>query len=132
MHFITLLQYFTNIIMIITEIQHFSSKIVRFKAAFKSTVEFTCALEFTFSSQPFYLPLYVNTLHILHEYSKLSSMKTGFSATTNKKAPMFDLLPSRYSNTAIRDAFLSSSAGTNLILIRLSSDCCAAIKSLYA
>ncbi|MBU5481122.1 hypothetical protein, partial [Blautia sp. MSJ-19] len=40
------------IIMIITEIQHFSSKIVRFQADFKSTVEFICALEFTFSSQP--------------------------------------------------------------------------------
>ena len=40
--------------MIITEIQYFSSKIIRFQAIFKDTVEFTCALEFKISSQPFY------------------------------------------------------------------------------
>ena len=38
--------------MIITEIQYFSSKIIRFQAIFKDTVEFTCALEFKISSQP--------------------------------------------------------------------------------
>ena len=37
--------------MIITEIQHFSSEIIRFQATFKGTVEFTCALEFKISSQ---------------------------------------------------------------------------------
>ena len=37
--------------MIITEIQYFSSKIIRFQAIFKDTVEFTCALEFKISSQ---------------------------------------------------------------------------------
>lgn len=40
--------------MIITEIQYFFSKIIRFQAIFKDTVEFTCALEFKISSQPFY------------------------------------------------------------------------------
>ena len=39
--------------MIITEIQYFFSKIIRFQAIFKDTVEFTCALEFKISSQPF-------------------------------------------------------------------------------
>ena len=37
--------------MIITEIQYFFSKIIRFQAIFKDTVEFTCALEFKISSQ---------------------------------------------------------------------------------
>ena len=37
--------------MIITENQHFFSKIIRFQATFKSTVEFTFALEFNISSQ---------------------------------------------------------------------------------
>ena len=36
--------------MIITEIQYFFSKIIRFQAIFKDTVEFTCALEFKISS----------------------------------------------------------------------------------
>ena len=39
--------------MIITEIQYFFSKIIRFQAIFKDTVEFTCALEFKISSQHF-------------------------------------------------------------------------------
>ena len=39
--------------MIITEIQYFFSKIIRFQAIFKDTVEFTCALEFKISSQLF-------------------------------------------------------------------------------
>ena len=39
--------------MIITEIQYFSSKIIRFQAIFKDTVEFTCALEFKISSQQY-------------------------------------------------------------------------------
>ncbi|WP_418624037.1 hypothetical protein, partial [Waltera sp.] len=39
------------ITMIITEIQYFFSKIIRFQAIFKDTVEFTCALEFKISSQ---------------------------------------------------------------------------------
>ena len=38
--------------MIITEIHYFFSKIIRFQATFKDTVEFTCALEFKISSQP--------------------------------------------------------------------------------
>ena len=42
--------------MIITEIQYFFSKIIRFQAIFKDTVEFTCALEFKISSQLFFLP----------------------------------------------------------------------------
>ena len=37
--------------MIITEIQYFFSKSIRFQAIFKDTVEFTCALEFKISSQ---------------------------------------------------------------------------------
>ena len=37
--------------MIITEIQYSFSKIIRFQAIFKDTVEFTCALEFKISSQ---------------------------------------------------------------------------------
>ena len=37
--------------MIITEIHYFFSKIIRFQAPFKDTVEFTCALEFKISSQ---------------------------------------------------------------------------------
>ena len=37
--------------MIITEIPHFSSKIIRFQVTLKSAVEFTCALEFKISSQ---------------------------------------------------------------------------------
>jgi len=37
--------------MIITEIHYFFSKIIRFQATFKDTVEFTCALEFKISSQ---------------------------------------------------------------------------------
>ena len=41
--------------MIITEIQYFFSKIIRFQAIFKDTVEFTCALEFKISSQLFHL-----------------------------------------------------------------------------
>lgn len=41
--------------MIITEIQYFSSKIIRFQAIFKDTVEFTCALEFKISSQLFFI-----------------------------------------------------------------------------
>lgn len=41
--------------MIITEIQYFFSKIIRFQAIFKDTVEFTCALEFKISSQHPYL-----------------------------------------------------------------------------
>ena len=36
-----------------TEIQYFFSKIIRFQAIFKDTVEFTCALEFKISSQLF-------------------------------------------------------------------------------
>jgi len=40
--------------MIITEIQYFFSKIIRFQAIFKDTVEFTCALEFKISSQHFF------------------------------------------------------------------------------
>lgn len=40
--------------MIITEIQYFFSKIIRFQAIFKDTVEFTCALEFKISSQLFF------------------------------------------------------------------------------
>ena len=43
--------------MIITEIQYFSSKIIRFQAIFKDTVEFTCALEFKISSQQLVLVL---------------------------------------------------------------------------
>ena len=43
--------------MIITEIQHFFSKIIRFQATFKGTVEFTCALEFKISSQLFLVAL---------------------------------------------------------------------------
>ena len=38
--------------MIITEILYFFSKIIRFQAIFKGTVEFTYALEFKISSQP--------------------------------------------------------------------------------
>ena len=45
--------------MIITEIQYFFSKIIRFQAIFKDTVEFTCALEFKISSQ---LCLWIQTL----------------------------------------------------------------------
>lgn len=37
--------------MIITEIHYFFSKIIRFQATFKDTVEFTCTLEFKKSSQ---------------------------------------------------------------------------------
>ena len=44
--------------MIITEIQYFFSKIIRFQAIFKDTVEFTCALEFKISSQHFHYFLY--------------------------------------------------------------------------
>ena len=40
--------------MIITEIQYFFSKIIRFQAIFKDTVEFTCALEFKISSQLYF------------------------------------------------------------------------------
>ena len=43
--------------MIITEIQYFFSKIIRFQAIFKDTVEFTCALEFKISSQQRYKKL---------------------------------------------------------------------------
>ena len=58
--------------MIITEIQYFSSKIIRFQAIFKDTVEFTCALEFKISSQPLFTPHYTYSLlcykikHLLH------------------------------------------------------------------
>ena len=48
--------------MIITEIQYFFSKIIRFQAIFKDTVEFTCALEFKISSQH-YLLLFVYFLN---------------------------------------------------------------------
>ena len=41
--------------MIITVIQLFFSKIIRFQAIFKDTVEFTYALEFKISSQHFTL-----------------------------------------------------------------------------
>ena len=44
--------------MIITENQHFFSKIIRFQATFKSTVEFTFALEFNISSQLFLIFLH--------------------------------------------------------------------------
>ena len=44
--------------MIITEIQYFFSKIIRFQAIFKDTVEFTCALEFKISSQLFFSVIY--------------------------------------------------------------------------
>ena len=50
--------------MIITEIQYFFSKIIRFQAIFKDTVEFTCALEFKISSQLKFLPGGVDTIHI--------------------------------------------------------------------
>ena len=43
--------------MIITEIQYFFSKIIRFQAIFKDTVEFTCALEFKISSQLFHISI---------------------------------------------------------------------------
>ena len=50
--------------MIITEIQYFFSKIIRFQAIFKDTVEFTCALEFKISSQLwFFLPLLLSSRH---------------------------------------------------------------------
>ena len=55
--------------MIITEIQHFFSKIIRFQATFKGTVEFTCALEFKISSQPFALLLPLIQLHKFISYN---------------------------------------------------------------
>ena len=62
--------------MIITEIQYFSSKIIRFQAIFKDTVEFTCALEFKISSQLLLIFLYifhiiVNLLGIVKELSMI-------------------------------------------------------------
>ena len=48
--------------MIITEIQHFFSKIIRFQATFKGTVEFTCALEFKISSQLFLIIKKINKI----------------------------------------------------------------------
>ena len=62
--------------MIITEIQYFFSKIIRFQAIFKDTVEFTCALEFKISSQRYILSLlyvYDNYLYFsiaFHLYGK--------------------------------------------------------------
>lgn len=52
--------------MIITEIQYFSSKIIRFQAIFKDTVEFTCALEFKISSQLYILSEHIFTAHRYH------------------------------------------------------------------
>ena len=67
--------------MIITEIQYFFSKIIRFQAIFKDTVEFTCALEFKISSQPLFTSICFNlksrklmlpALHFLfHQFYKL-------------------------------------------------------------
>lgn len=51
--------------MIITEIQYFFSKIIRFQAIFKDTVEFTCALEFKISSQRGLLKRYNKVIPII-------------------------------------------------------------------
>ena len=77
--------------MIITEIQYFFSKIIRFQAIFKDTVEFTCALEFKISSQHnitffqitvFYVPAVsrrIRSLALLSAVSEhLSSRNTDF------------------------------------------------------
>ena len=55
--------------MIITEIPHFSSKIIRFQVTLKSAVEFTCALEFKISSQLLKtsFPLF-HTGKVFHQY----------------------------------------------------------------
>lgn len=53
--------------MIITEIQYFFSKIIRFQAIFKDTVEFTCALEFKISSQRWFKFLFSSIqFHLLN------------------------------------------------------------------
>ena len=59
--------------MIITEIQYFFSKIIRFQAIFKDTVEFTCALEFKISSQ-----LLLLTFSLLPIEEASSFFTTGF------------------------------------------------------
>ena len=62
--------------MIITEIPHFSSKIIRFQVTLKSAVEFTCALEFKISSQRF-SPIVISTdvlAYIILGHSKKNTM----------------------------------------------------------
>mgnify|MGYP001142385469 CR=1 FL=1 len=56
--------------MIITEIQYFFSKIIRFQAIFKDTVEFTCALEFKISSQLCYKKSSLHRMHFLIKQEK--------------------------------------------------------------
>ena len=62
--------------MIITEIPHFSSKIIRFQVTLKSAVEFTSALEFKISSQRF-SPIVISTdvlAYIILGHSKKNTM----------------------------------------------------------
>ena len=62
--------------MIITEIQYFFSKIIRFQAIFKDTVEFTCALEFKISSQPFYfIPIISKFVYFFLTFCSLNIAK---------------------------------------------------------
>jgi len=65
--------------MIITEIQYFSSKIIRFQAIFKDTVEFTCALEFKISSQ----------LKTEHKDVAICQIRTKFCNYFSQNAPCF-------------------------------------------
>ena len=75
--------------MIITEIQYFSSKIIRFQAIFKDTVEFTCALEFKISSQPFVstATIVIRPMPVGKSFFAVSSVLPALPAT--RPAPIF-------------------------------------------
>ena len=81
------------ITMIITEIQYFSSKIIRFQAIFKDTVEFTCALEFKISSQ----------LKIVYIFApiRLSSIHTSSSSRQCDNTSRFSMFISRWTTVFV-------------------------------
>lgn len=64
--------------MIITEIQYFFSKIIRFQAIFKDTVEFTCALEFKISSQLLYKCYRLESFFFVISHKSIAAYPTLF------------------------------------------------------
>ena len=74
--------------MIITEIQYFFSKIIRFQAIFKDTVEFTCALEFKISSQPASKGKFTLVPAILEKYFFAAFLFHSFSDKNTHKAAL--------------------------------------------
>ena len=78
--------------MIITENPNFFSKIIRFQAIFKGTVEFTCALEFKISSQLIFLDsmllLRIPTQKFPRSYTGFSQIPATITVISSRMAPL--------------------------------------------